>query len=225
MPTNSPASPEQVATAITALRAFWKTGRESWESIQATITPKESAPTSKPKTSTKKKTVEYVHGNKIDLLKKEAAAHGLNYDTLSKAWKAARLYTEAQIEELCKLIEKKRTRFGPTHLSRVMAIVDAKKRDKLTKKAIRERWGVTRLERAIQTIHGRRVHVGKKPTVPEPGPELVAALDALCDKWIRWCGQAGDGIPDEVQAAVRAATVAVGKVKKGLAKTVKDSDR
>ena len=61
--------------------------------------------------------------------------------------------------------------------------------------------------------------------MPEAEPELVAALDALCDKWIRWYGQAGDGIPDDVCAAVGAATVAVGKVKKGLANTVKEGNK
>ena len=126
MPTNSPASPNRWPQPSLHC-GFWRTGRQSWESIQATITPKQESPESTPKATLKKKPVEYVHGNKIDLLKKEAAVHGINYDTLSKAWKSARLYTEEQIETLCELIEKHCTHFGQTHLSRVMAIADAKK--------------------------------------------------------------------------------------------------
>ncbi|QDU20986.1 hypothetical protein [Urbifossiella limnaea] len=210
MPTNKPASPDQVATAVAALRSFWETGRASWGRVGAT--DDEAPAVTKKRAARRRKQVGYVHGNKTELLKRAAADEGMNHDTLAKAWKASRLYTSEQVEELCGLVERHAARFGPTHLTRVMAVADAKKRDALTRKAVRGRWGVTRLERAVQAVNGRREHVGNRPQIPDARPELLHALIALCEKWRRFGAAAGAKLSDELKVVVGRAAKAVERV-------------
>ena len=114
----------------------------------------------------------YGHGRKLDAFKQAAIAAGMNPDTLAKAWKASRFDTEAPIKELWQAVRKHHARFGPTHLTRVMA--------------------VARLGRAVQAIPGRRDHVGKQPTVPADPAERLHALAAVCVRWERFCVAAGD---------------------------------
>jgi hypothetical protein len=139
MPNTESADLERVAAAVAALRSFWETGRSSWGRVQQTADA--ASGSRQQKTRRRPKQAGYVHGNKTEVLRRAAADEGLNHDTLQKAWRAARLYTREQIEELCRLIERHAARFGPTHLSRVMAVKDARKRDALTRRAIRGRWG------------------------------------------------------------------------------------
>jgi hypothetical protein len=211
MPNSEPADLERVAAAVAALRAFWETGRSSWGSVQQTAEGASGG--GRKKTRRKQKPAGYVHGNKTEVLRRAAAHEGMNHDTLQKAWRAARLYTREQIEELCGLIDRHAARFGPTHLSRVMAIKDARKRDALTRRAIRGRWGVTRLERAVQLVNGRREHVGKRPQVPEGRSELLTSLLALCEKWRRFGTAAGPSLPAHLDGAVGRATKAVERVR------------
>ena len=111
------------------------------------------------------------------------------------------------------MVAEHRARFGATHLIRLLAVKDRKKRDAMTRSAIRGRWGVTRLERAIQAVKGRREHVGKRPHIPDVSRELLTAVVALCDKWGRFCAGAGTRLSDDILAAVERATKAVEKVK------------
>jgi hypothetical protein len=212
MPASKPADLAQVAAAVAALRSFWETGRDSWDKVRATAAPDGATGRGK-KNGRRRKPTGYVHGNKTEVLKLAAADEGLNYDTLAKAWRAARLYTREQIDELCRLVEEHQARFGPTHLTRVMAVKDPKKRDALTRKAIRGRWGVTRLERAVQALNGRREHVGKRPQLPDGRPELLNALIALCEKWQRFGAEAGPRLSDNLKVAVGLASKAVKRVK------------
>ncbi|MFM8271908.1 MAG: hypothetical protein ACKODX_06180 [Gemmata sp.] len=212
MPTKKPVAPEQVEAAINALRTFWQTGRESWERVRATIPPAASTERSK-KNKKKRKPDGYAHGSKLDTLHREAADIGISYDTLKKGWKAAQEYTEQQIGELCDMVAEHRARFGATHLIRLLAVKDRKRRDAMTRSAIRGRWGVTRLERAIQAINGRRGHVGKRPHIPDGNRELLNAVVALCEKWQRFCSEAKARLSDDMLAVVERATKAVAKVK------------
>ena len=214
MPPNKPATPGQVAKAAADLRAFWEVGRASWAAVHGAAASPESGPTASGVDGGRKG---YVHGNKLAALKASAAEYGLNYDTLGKAWRADRLYTEAQIAELCALVVRHNARFGPSHLSRALAIGDAKARAAMIKKAIRERWGVAKLARAAQAAGGRRGHVGKRPTVPQEPVELLHALAALCEKWGRFYAAARGALPDELKDAVGRASRAVLKVRTAAA--------
>lgn len=207
---NKPAPADRVKAAVESLLSFWNTGRSSWAAVQATVAVDETG-TEKKREKNKRKA--YVHGRKLDVLHTQAAERGISYDTLAKAWKASREYSAAQIEKLCDLVTKYRARFGATHLTRLLAVKDRKTRDVMTRTAIRGRWGVTALERAIQSVNGRREHVGKRPTIPDGQPELLNSLVALCDKWERFCAGAVVTLSSEVKAAVDRATKAVLKVK------------
>lgn len=211
MPTKKPA-PEQVEAAVKALRTFWETGRDSWKRVAAT-TPSGEVPSMKRQKDKKKPKPTYAHGHKLDVLYEEAASVGFNHDTLKKAWKAAQEYTENQIDELCDMVAEHRARFGATHLIRLLAVKDRKRRDAMTRSAIRGRWGVTWLERTIQAVNGRREHVGKRPHIPDGNRELLNAVVALCGKWVRFCSGAEARLSDDMLAAVERATKAVEKVK------------
>jgi hypothetical protein len=215
MPTKKKAVPrEQVEAAANALRTFWQTGRESWDKVRATIPPATSPTDKRKKDSKKRKTEGYTHGSKLDILHREAADIGISYDTLKKSWKSAQEYTEEQIGELCDLVSEHQARFGATHLIRLLAVKDRKRRDAMTRTAIRGRWGVTRLERAIQAVNGRREHVGKRPTIPDGNDELLNAVIALCEKWVRFCAGAEERFTEEMNAAVERATKSVRAVKR-----------
>ncbi len=213
MANKKPAAPEQVEAAVNALRTFWQTGRESWDRVRATIPPTASPTENSKKNKKKRKPEGYIHGSKLDVLHREAAEVGFNHDTLKKAWKAGTEYTEEQIDEFCDMVAEHRARFGATHLIRLLAVKDRKRRDAMTRSAIRGRWGVTRLERAIQAVNGRREYVGKRPHIPDGNRELLNAVVALCEKWVRFCSGAGARLSDDVLAAVERATKAVAKVK------------
>jgi hypothetical protein len=214
MPTNSPATLVQVAAAVVALRSFWETGRASWEKVRATAAPNPDKTARKKRKNRSKSTkTGYVHGNKIERLKELAADEGMNHDTLQKAWRASQLYTREQIEGLCALVEEHRARFSATHLIRAMAVKDSRKRDALTRRAIRGRWGVARLGRAVQAVNGRREHVGKRPHVPNGRPELLNALIAQCEKWTRFCVEARPSLSDNLMVATDLASKAVKRVK------------
>lgn len=217
MAKKKPATGTDAEEAAAALLRFWNTGRKSWGRVD----PDKSTRRHQADTTA----TNYKYGSKLDLLHAEADQVGLNYDTLKKAWSVGQQYSREQIEELCELIVEYRARFGPTHLTRLLAVADRKRRDALAKVAIRGRWGVTRLERKIQAEkRGRRPLVGKKPVIPDSEPELLAALGALADKWLRWCTEAEDQIPDDLADALNRATAAVTRVKKAVAIMLSESE-
>jgi hypothetical protein len=214
MPNNTPASKEQSKASAKALREFWDMGRASWAEIKALI-PSQG----RGQGQAKQQRDGYVYGNKDGLLKKAAERLGVNYDTLAKAWKASRLYKKKEIVNICTLVREYSARFGPTHLMRVMAVRDRDMRKALTERAIQKHWGVTRLEREIQAINnGPRRHVGRRPTIPEDEPAMLASLIALCAKWERFHARAAESLPEELEAASEGVTKAVAKLKKAAEK-------
>jgi hypothetical protein len=204
MAKNDPAPQHVADAAAEALRAFWNLGRSSWAEVEAL--PRKPAG----RGQRGRKPSGYVHGNKVEVLKAAATKVGVNFDTLAKAWKAADLYDGEEIEELCGLVRKHRARFGPTHLIRALAVRERGKRDRLIRRAIRGRWGVTRLEREIQVINnGPRRHAGRQPDIPDDGPALLASLIALCAKWERFHAEAAESLPAGLAGVVERATRAV----------------
>lgn len=76
------------------------------------------------------------------------------------------------------------------------------------------------MERSVQAANGtRRKNVGRHPTLPSEPNELLCALDALCDKWERWCATAAaeSKIPRGLKAIMDRATDAVGEVRRRIA--------
>lgn len=160
----------------------------------------------------------HVYGQKARVLAGEARREKMPADTLKKAWRVAEQYIEEDIQQWCALIRTERSRFGPTHLLRLLAVEDRTRRDELTRTAITSKWGVAELERAIQAVNGRRDGVGKRPKIPGPRRQKMASLVGLCVKWERWCAAAGAGLPDEIDEVLADALAAVGRVR-GAAET------
>jgi hypothetical protein len=198
MPLRDLLSPDPVESAASLLLAFWQAGIDSLKRRKDLVSQDPGA---------------YVYSTKLRVLEEEAAREGLNPDSMKKAWRAAKEYTEPQIRRLCTLVRKYQVRFGRSHLMRLMSVRDRAVRDKLALRAIEEGWSVTALERAIQAINGPRPHVGNRPTVPEGGRRLLADVVAKCIAWERWGEVAGPRLPDDVKALVDQATRAVVRVR------------
>ena len=197
------ATPEEARAAARALRKFWKAGRRSLGRLRKLRRQDPDA---------------YRYGTKQQVLETEAAQEGTNADTMKKAWRVAQEYDRAQIEALCALVEEKVSRFSASHLVLLLAVAGRRRRDALTRRAIREGWGVNAVKRAVQAARGqRRPHVGRRPALPAGAAERLAALDALCVKWIRWCAEALPGLPPELQEHLQKATQAVHRVQKAAA--------
>lgn len=208
MANKKPAAPKKVEAAVDALRRFWKTGRDSWKRVAATV-PSKKSPGRKAEYEQQEVEPAYTHGHKLAMLRAEAGRVGFNYDTLKKAWKAGKEYTQEQIDELCELVVEHEARFGATHLLRLLAIEDREVRDEMARSAMRGRWGVMRLERAIRAVNGRREHVGKRPHIPDDQQELLNAIVSLCEKWVRFSAGAKPKLSGGLKSAVKRATEAV----------------
>src|SRR5262249_47767325 len=105
-------------------------------------------------------------GHIQDTHQEEAQQAEGNLDTLAKARRVALEYSTEQIEELATLVEQYRAPFSTTHLIRLLILTDGRQRRQTTLKAIKQGWTVSRLETAIQGLHGRRQHVGRAPRLP-----------------------------------------------------------
>jgi hypothetical protein len=111
-----------------------------------------------------------------------------------------------------------RSRFGPTNLMFLLRIKSRARRDALMRRAVRESWTVTQLERSIQALRGgRRPFVGRQPAVPTDRAEKLIALDALASKWLRWVEVAMPDLPDELQPVLTKTAKAVREVQRTLA--------
>jgi hypothetical protein len=159
------------------------------------------------------------YGRKATTFQKEAEVLGTNVDTASKMRRVASEYTRREIDQVCALITRHRSCFGPTHLLVMLRVGERSERDRLMRRAIRERWSHTRLERAIQVKEGRREDVGRRPHVPADPQERLIDLAALADKWCHWCDAALPSLPRKLKPLVRAAIEAVNAVR-----TVSDAE-
>ena len=196
-------TPEATRKAAEALRNFWRAGDDSLRDLDALQ---------------RKRPAAYGYGTKQNVLRAAAAKAGYNPDTMKKAWRAAREYTEADIDRLCRLVERHAARFGPSHLIRLMTVKDRARRAALTEAAIEGRWGVTELMTALLRRRRRRPDVGKRPRLPADPAGRLVALEGLCLRWTRWCEAALPGLRGDLRAAVRRATRAVGAVSADVAK-------
>jgi hypothetical protein len=196
MPDSPP--PDPVTQAIDNLRAFHKEGAASLEKRERRIKRDPDAAR---------------HGNKIDLLKAEARAEGTNVDTLQKRRAVAEQYAAEDIEALCELVRAAGAPFGPTHLTRLLAVKDRRTRDTLTRQAIKDKWSVGEVKRVVQAACGVQRQGGRRPKVPKGRRQLMADLVAKCTAWERWCKTAGPRLPAGVKELTDQATRAIARVR------------
>jgi len=159
----------------------------------------------------------YAHGHKLDLLQAEADRMGINADTLKKVWRLVDEYTPDAVDALSDLVVRHQSRFGPTNLVMLLRVADRKQRDRLMGQAVRAGWTFRQLERAIQAQQGRRQRqAGRKPLIPADPTARLVALDALADKWTRWCDAATPDLPEDLHDLIARASKAVQAVKKAV---------
>jgi hypothetical protein len=137
----------------------------------------------------------------------------LNIDTLGKMRRVAEEYTEDQVADLAGRVRAHSSRFSTSHLIRLLAVDDRKKRDSLESEALRESWPLSRLQRQVQvTRKARRPGAGRKPAVPEDSKHRLLVLEGLALKWVRWTREVGRRLPAAVRKLVETADGAVGAV-------------
>jgi hypothetical protein len=143
----------------------------------------------------------------------------LNVDTLGKMRRVAQEYTPEQVADLAARVRMHRSRFSTSHLIRLLALGDRKRRDALEENAVRGSWPLSLLERHVQIARrARRAGAGRNPQVPAGGKHRLVVLEGLCLKWVRWTGRAAARLPPDVRTLVEAADAAVGAVQDALAK-------
>src|SRR4051812_5897266 len=92
---------EQARHNAAAIRKVWRAGQRSMARLQQLQ---------------RKDPAALQHGRKMDTRTQEAQRLGTGVDTAAKMRRLAREYTREQIEAVCALVERQRSRFGPTHL-------------------------------------------------------------------------------------------------------------
>src|SRR5579871_422937 len=154
-------------------------------------------------------------GNKARTFEREAQLLDVNIDTASKMRRVAEEYTREQIEAIGEQVKRHRSRFGQIHLLALIRIEDRAKRDKLMRQAIQQSWSNRQLKGAIQALKGgRRPYVGRKPRVPSDGKQRLLALQALAEKFCRFCVAARNDLPGELQPLVTKATSSLQTIQK-----------
>jgi hypothetical protein len=192
----------QPTSAAGALHQFWRAGRDSLARLERLGKQDPGA---------------LQHGRKKQTYEQEAAAAGMNPDTLAKARRVAEEYTEAEMRALDAAVKKHDAPFSPTHLIRLLALKDRQGRDRLAGRAIKGGWSVQQLKAAVlQAKGGRRAGVGRKPRLPADPGELERDLQGLCLRWTNWVEAAEGRLPKALQSCVGAARKAVEAVARAL---------
>ena len=75
---------------------------------------------------------------------------------------------------------------SPSHIIRLLRVPKGNKRLAITLQAIREQWTKSQLEEEIRRRYGRRKKGGRRPRLPGNLPQLLDALESMCDSWVRW---------------------------------------
>lgn len=183
-----------------AIRRLWQMGRDCQAHLD------------------KLKQQSFAYGNKAKIFEQEAARLGTNVDTVSKSRRLGEEYTDVDIKVICKLIVKHRSTFAAANMLIILRVEDRDQRDQMMKKAIRESWSFSHLERMIQGLHGvrRRARGGRKPQIPSDRAARLVALDATVEKMCRWCEAALPQLPaslrPRVERAIKAARNVQGAV-------------
>ena len=124
--------------------------------------------------------------SKDENLEKLAKQKGMKYKFLSIAMRVATTCDETEINEYEKLIGTVKSRFGTSHLSRLVSIQNAKKRRRLGRRAIEGGWSFRELDGTIRTIRGGRSNRGRKPREPRDDSAAVGEFLKLTSRWVKW---------------------------------------
>lgn len=160
-------------------------------------------------------------GNRGAVHRLEAEKLGTSLEAAEKMRRVAADYSREQIKELARHVRESHARFSKTHLLTLCRVKSRRQRKSLTRRAIEENWSVTKLDRAIQADKGRRrAAVGRKPWVPSDAVERLLALDAIGEKWCRWCDAARGGLPAGLLDLIDKSTATIRELQQAAAKQI-----
>jgi hypothetical protein len=199
---NRAVTPKQAQESAKEIRELWKAGKESQRVLHQLEAKDPDA---------------LRYRRKEETFGAEAKRLSTNIDKASKMRRVAEEYTTADIDAICGLVRRYHSRFAPTHLLVLLRVENRDRRDRLMRKAILASWTSSQLERAVQAERGqRRPYVGRKPFVPADAAERLLTLDALAEKWIRWCDAACPHLTKDLCELLAAATTAMHQIKQAV---------
>ena len=141
-------------------------------------------------------------------IEKHAKKHGVNRDKAQKlrAMAAKEMgYTAAELKSLYQQFRKAKFALTISHFVKLVSVPKGKARDKLTTKAIENRWSTHRLQAEIVALLGRRQIGGRKPGIAI-GDEFEAELTKTLWSWDRWLTlhmEANTDLRPELRKAVK----------------------
>jgi hypothetical protein len=96
-------------------------------------------------------------------------------------------FSAEQFERFCGECRRKGRVPGISKVLRLASVRRWGERKRLLQGLLREGWGFRRLETEMAARLGRRRHSGgRRPRVADDRPGVLAQLDGLAERWVRW---------------------------------------
>ena len=117
-----------------------------------------------------------------------AAKYGLTRDKCQKLRQLANPktgYTKQQLEKWYKYFRKEGLALTVTHFVKLVSVPTRNHRDRLTRKAVKQKWSTQQLQREILKLNGRRMLGGRKPFVAT-GDGFASELESQLFSWSQW---------------------------------------
>lgn len=113
-------------------------------------------------------------GHQIDVVAKQC---GRSADSLRKLRQFALVYSEAELNALCKLCRDNRRALGISFVYRFVAIKDKRKRAAFQRRAVVEHWGYSRLVRELRATFAHGHRRGRQPQLPDNIDQAAVELE------------------------------------------------
>src|SRR5262245_61540921 len=149
---------------------------------------------------------------------------------LRKARQFALLFTREQLHDLCGLVRRHLSHFGPTHVGIAVTVPKARERASLLRACIEEDWSKVELEAEIKKRFGPRRFGGRRRRVADDPLQALVQVDEMADSWLRWHAVASeeppgnghtesvlDRLPEPVRGEVRKVTGAMRRLRDAAA--------
>lgn len=127
------------------------------------------------------------------MMRDEASHFGLSEELLRKARQFAdpeQGYTKDELRVIFAKCSKAGFPLGTTHVIRWLTI-PKRRRARIERLTITERWNLSRLEAEIALEFGSRKAGGRRRRIPADSLGILIQLEGLCDAWRRWCESLG----------------------------------
>jgi hypothetical protein len=113
-----------------------------------------------------------------------ADRQGVTRDLVWKAADFARRYTPEELEKLCRLRTPARMPLSFSHVRRLLAVKDRRKRARLQTQAAREGWTQEELAAEVIAVQGRRGQGGRAPSQPKTLTAVLRQISGRSRSWL-----------------------------------------